>query len=110
MSIEVRQVPRPEWSPLPYEGCAGVMGKVLVREEDIFFVAMLRFDPNGTVHEHPGETDTIVVCIEGEGFTSIADEIAPISAGHYVRWPKGVPHRLWTEGSTMVTLMVERTD
>ena len=110
MSVDVRQVPRPEWSPLPYAGCVGVMGKVLVREEDIFFVAMLRFDPDGTVHEHSGETDTIVVCIEGEGFTSIADEKAPISAGHYVRWPKGVPHRLWTEGSTMVTLMVERTD
>jgi hypothetical protein len=23
-------------------------------------------------------------------------------------WPQGVPHRLWTEGSTMLTLMVER--
>jgi hypothetical protein len=25
-----------------------------------------------------------------------------------VVWPKDVPHRLWTEGSTMLTLMVER--
>ena len=23
------------------------------------------------------------------------------------RWPKGIPHRLWTEGTTMTTLMVE---
>jgi hypothetical protein len=25
-----------------------------------------------------------------------------------VRWPKGVSHRLWTDGETMTTLMVER--
>ncbi|MEX2614389.1 MAG: cupin domain-containing protein [Gaiellaceae bacterium] len=110
MTVDIRSVPRPEWSPLPYEGCVGVVGKVLVREADIFFVAMLRFDPGGTIHEHPGDTDTIVVCLEGEGFTSIADEAAPISAGQLVRWPKGVPHRLWTEDSNMVTLKVERTD
>lgn len=109
MSLEVRPVPRPEWSPLPYEGCVGVAGKVPVRE-DGFFVAMLRFDRGGTIHEHPGENDTIVVCVEGEGLTSVADEKAPIAAGQQVRWPKGVRHRLWTEKSTMVTLMVERTD
>ena len=27
-----------------------------------------------------------------------------------MRWPKGVPHGLWTEGSTMTTLMIERAD
>jgi quercetin dioxygenase-like cupin family protein len=85
------------------------VGKVLVREDD-FFVALLRFEPEGTVHEHPGENDTIVVCLEGEGFTSVAGETAPISAGQQARWPKDVPHRLWTEGSPMVTLMVERTN
>jgi hypothetical protein len=30
MSAGVRAVPRPEWSPLPYEGCTGVDGEVLV--------------------------------------------------------------------------------
>lgn len=109
MTIEIRPVPRPEWSPLPYEGCVGVDGKVLVREEGVF-VAMLRFEPGGTIHEHPGPNDTIVVCIEGEGFTSLRDEVAPIHAGEHVRWPKGVTHRLWTEDSTMTTLMVEQPD
>jgi hypothetical protein len=33
----------------------------------------------------------------------------PEREGQKARWPKGVPHRLWTEASTMVTLMVERT-
>jgi len=32
----------------------------------------------------------------------------PLREEQQVRWPKGVPHRLWTEASTMTTLMVER--
>ena len=109
MSLEIRPVPRPEWSPLPYEGCVGVEGKVLVREERVF-VAMLRFEPGGTIHEHPGPNDTIVVCLEGEGFTSLGDDRAAIRGGEQVRWPKGVAHRLWTESSAMTTLMVEQLD
>jgi quercetin dioxygenase-like cupin family protein len=104
---EVTPWPRPDWSPLPFEGCVGVDGKVLVREDD-FFIAMLRFQPSGTIHEHPGPNNTIVVCIEGEGFTSVAGETAPIREGEKVYWPRDIPHRIWTENSTMRTLMVER--
>jgi mannose-6-phosphate isomerase-like protein (cupin superfamily) len=49
-----------------------------------------------------------VVFIDGEGFTSVAGETAALRAGEQVRWPKGVTHRLWTDGSTMQTLMLER--
>jgi quercetin dioxygenase-like cupin family protein len=91
---------------LPYEGCSGVEGKVLVHE-DTWFVAMLRFEEGGTIHEHPGPNDTVVVCLEGEGFTSVAGETAPLAAGEQAHWPRDVPHRLWTEASTMVTLMIE---
>ena len=108
MSIDIRPIPRPGWDPLPYEGCVGVVGRVLVREDD-FFVAELRFPEHATVHEHPGENDAIVVCIEGEGFTSVADETASLQEGHQVRWPKGITHRLWTVDSTMTTLMIEQT-
>jgi quercetin dioxygenase-like cupin family protein len=107
MSVDIRPIPRQGWDPLPGEGVVGVVGRVLVREED-FFVAQLRFPAHATIHEHPGDNDTIVVCLEGEGFTSVADETAPIHEGEQVRWPKGVTHRLWTEASTMTTLMVER--
>ena len=108
MSVDIRPIPRQGWDPLPGEGVVGVVGRVLVREED-FFVAELRFSEHATVHEHPGENEAIVVCLEGEGFTSIADETARFREGEQVRWPKGIRHRLWTEGSTMTTLMVERT-
>jgi len=109
MTLEISPIPRPGWDPLPHEGCVGVAGRVLVREEGLgFFVAELRFSEHATIHEHPGETDTIVVCIAGEGFTSIAGETAPLREEEWVRWPKGIPHRLWTEGSTMTTLMIER--
>ncbi len=71
-------------------------------------VAMLRFGPNATIHEHPGPNDTIVVCLEGSGFTSVAGETTPIAGGEQVHRPREVPHRLWTEGATMLTLMLER--
>ena len=74
MTVEIRPFARPDWSPLPHEGCIGVEGKVLVREGD-FFIAMLRFPEHATIHEHPGETDTIVVCIDGAGFTSVGTRL-----------------------------------
>ena len=91
---------------MPYEGVVGVEGRVLIREND-FFLAQLRFAEHATIHEHPGPNDTIVVCLEGEGMTSVGAETTELRAGQQVRWPCGVPHRLWTEGSTMTTLMFE---
>ena len=98
-------IPRPGWDPLP-DG-TGIVGRVLVREWG-FFIAELRFSGHAAIREHPGVNDTIVTCIQGEGFTSVGDETMPIREEQQVRWPKGVPHRLWTEGSTMTTLMFER--
>ena len=107
MTVDIANVPRSEWSPLPYEGCIGVEGKVLVREQD-FLLAMLRFPPHATIHEHPGANDTLVVCIQGEGFTSVAGETVELRQGERAFWPANVPHRLWTANTTMTTLMVER--
>jgi quercetin dioxygenase-like cupin family protein len=106
VTVDIRPIPRQGWDPLPFDGCVGVVGRVLVRE-DTYFVAELRFSEQATIHEHPGENDTVVVCLEGQGFTSVAGETAPLEEGQQARWPKGVPHRLWTEESTMRTLMVE---
>ena len=108
MTVDVARVPRPEWSPLPADGVVGVDGRVLVREADGSLIAVLRFARDATIHEHPGANDTLVVCLEGEGFTSVAGESAALHEGERAFWPAGVPHRLWTEGSTMTTLMVER--
>ena len=80
---------------------------MLVREWG-FFIAMLRFEANGTTQEHPGSEETIVMCIDGEGWTSVGAERTPLKSGELVRWPKRVPHRLWTEGTEMTTLMFER--
>jgi quercetin dioxygenase-like cupin family protein len=109
MTVDIRPFPRPDWSPLPYDGCVGVDGKVLVSEDD-FFIAMLRFEPDATIHEHPGDNDTVVMCVEGEGYTSVAGDVMPVRAGQQIRWPRGITHRLWTAESPMVTLMYERTD
>ena len=85
----------------------GVDGRVIVNEGGLL-LAVLRFGEDATIHEHPGATDTLVACLAGRGFTSVGGETAAIAAGQTVRWPRDVPHRLWTEQSTMTTLMVER--
>jgi quercetin dioxygenase-like cupin family protein len=104
--IQIQPFNRPEWTPLPYEGCINVEAKGLAQLEK-FSIAMLRFAPNGTIHEHAAEIDIDVFCLEGEGMTSVAGESAMIRAGERVHWPAGQPHRLWTTDKHMVTLMIE---
>ena len=105
---EVHPVPRPDWSPLPHEGCVRVVGKVLLSLPHLH-LALLRFDAHGTIHEHAADIEIDVVCLEGEGMTSVGGNPAAIRAGESVRWPAGIPHRLWTAEGEMVTLMVEHT-
>jgi quercetin dioxygenase-like cupin family protein len=107
VSVDIRSFPRPDWEPVRFEGWVGVEGREVVHDDDLL-VAMVRFSPDATIHGHEGLNDAIVACLEGEGFTSVGDETAPMRSGEQVRWPKGVHHRLWTEGSTMVTPMIER--
>jgi quercetin dioxygenase-like cupin family protein len=102
----VTSVPRPEWSPAPHEGCHNVQGKVLLKLDHLA-VAMLRFGPHGTIHEHAAGWDIDVVCLEGRGMTSVDGDTAAIREGHSVRWPAGAQHRLWTDEDKMVTLMIE---
>jgi quercetin dioxygenase-like cupin family protein len=83
-------------------------GRKGARSRGRFFIATLRFAPRATIEEHPGENDTLVVCLEGEGFTSVAGETGWLRAGERAFWPAGIPHNLWTEETTMTTLMVER--
>ena len=113
MNVDIRPIPRPGWDPLP--GGEGIVGRVLVREgpdsrRPDLLVAELRFSEQARVEPHPGDHDAIVVCLAGEGFTSVGDETVPLWEGQQVRWPKGVVHGLWTDGSTMTTLMIERLD
>lgn len=103
-------MPRPEWSPLPHEGCRGVEGKVLVREAGLV-VALLRFAPDGTIHEHAAPFPIDVVCLDGEGHVSVGDQSGPIRGGQRTRWPAHARHRAWTgRDQRMVVLMLERLD
>ncbi len=65
---------------------------MLVRE-DTYFVAQLRFSEHATIHEHPGENDTIVVCLEGEG-SRRSRETAALGGQQAVA---EASHRLWTK-------------
>lgn len=106
MPLEILPIQRPNWTPVPYTGCVNVAAKALLTLEHLA-LAMLKFAPHGTIHEHDAPFNIDVICLEGSGFTSVDGESAPIQAGERVRWPAGKMHRLWTEGGEMVTLMVE---
>ncbi len=104
--MDIEPLVRPQWEPLPYEGCQGVEGKVLLIQEGLA-LALLRFSDQATIHEHAAPFPVDVVCLEGRGRVSLGREDAAIEAGQRVLWPADVPHRLWTEDATMMTLMVE---
>jgi quercetin dioxygenase-like cupin family protein len=104
--MDIQPFNRPEWEPVPHDGCRGVDYKVLVAQ-GTFVLALLRFAQHATIHEHPAGHRIDVYCLEGTGKFSLGGEVASIRAGQRVRWPPGVPHRLWTEDTTMTTLMVE---
>lgn len=106
MPLDIQSIRSTDWEPLPFEGCVNVKVKMLMSADGLG-LSLLRFEPHGTVHEHPAGFDIDVICLEGEGMASLGAERAPIKAGQRLRWTAGIPHRLWTEDSTMMTLMVE---
>jgi len=99
-------IPPPDWFRLPRPGCRGVDAKVLLNTPELV-LALLRFGPNSTIDEHPAPHVIDVICLEGEGFFSVAGEPASLHADQRVQWPPNQPHRLWTESGSMLTLMVE---
>ena len=103
----IEHVPRFHWTPLPREGTAGVVARVMLNRAGIA-IANLRFAANATIDEHSAPFEVDVICIAGEGFVSVGNDSSAFRAGDRVVWPAGVNHRLWTESSEMETLMVER--
>ena len=103
----VEDQPKPIWNPLPKQGTRGVDCRVLLARDGIF-LANLRFSADATIDRHSAPHEIDVICIDGAGFTSVGEEAFPIHAGQTVRWPRDIDHCLWTVGSEMETLMVER--
>jgi len=97
------------WRPLDRPGSRGVEARLLLREGDRA-IALLRLAPGASIDEHAADTDTRVVCLEGEGHASSGSGQAAVRAGDVLRWPRGEPHRLWTEAAGMMTLMLEGWD
>ena len=106
---KVRGQPKPLWAPLPRPGCVNVEFRVLLGSEGIF-VANLRFAEGATIDKHSASHEIDVICISGSGFTSIGEETFPIASGQTIRWPGNLDHCLWTDQTTMETIMIERHD
>lgn len=102
----VQPVPKPEWQLLKRDGAVGVECRVLSHRRGSV-IANLRFAPHATIDEHSASFEIDVVCLSGEGFTSVGGETASFRGGETVTWPAHVSHRLWTHGDAMETLMIE---
>jgi quercetin dioxygenase-like cupin family protein len=83
-----------------------VEGRVLLRRPGLT-LALLRFAEQATIDEHSAPFDIDVICLEGEGQASVGGVGHVLRAGMAINWPANAPHRLWTEATTMTTLMVE---
>lgn len=105
----IESQPRPNWATLPREGCVGIEYRVLLASDGIV-IANLRFAEDATIDEHSAVIEIDVICIAGKGFTSVGNETFAIEAGQTIRWSKDIDHCLWTEKTTMETLMIERRD
>jgi quercetin dioxygenase-like cupin family protein len=108
MPLLTYPIPLADWRPLPFDGCRNVAGKVLLRLPHLT-IALLHFQAGATIHEHSAAIDIDVICLEGSGITSVGEESAFLQSGQQIRWPAGISHRLWTEDSEMLTMMVEHT-
>lgn len=98
-------MPRWDWEPLPREGCVNVDVRVL-HAQGPHHAVMLRFAPGGTIDEHAHDAPIAVMCLEGEGKTSVDGAVHDLRAGQELSWPAGQPHRLWTEGAAMTALLL----
>jgi quercetin dioxygenase-like cupin family protein len=103
----VESQPRPNWSAFTLHKSKGVDFRVLL-DRDGLAIGNLRFSEDAAIGEHSAPFDIDVLCIAGEGFVSIGSQSSPLLAGQRVFWPAGQRHRLWTTGSKMETLMIER--
>jgi len=87
---------RDRWDPLPGRGVVGVVGRVLVQEDD-FFVAQLRFSEHATIAPTPAARHDrrvrrrLGVHVGGQRDRSARE-------GQQVRWREGSRTGLWTEG------------
>ena len=99
--------PKPDWGPVPRPGCHGVEVRVLLRDDELL-IANLRFARETTIDAHAAPWAIEVVVLDGCGRASIGEEVVELAAGQTLHWPADVEHRLWTEDSTLETLMVER--
>ena len=106
MPPEIRPVPKRDWTPLGSPGTRNVEGKMLLILDNLT-VALLRLGQDGEIPERSAPYPTDVVCIEGGGFTEVADEEAELREGYSVRWPADARRRLWTESETMTVLVIE---
>ena len=104
--MKIKPFPRPDWRILTNDNAVNVETKVMLVNRRAM-VALLRFDKHASFDAHEATYDIHVMCQKGSGFVLADGETAEFHAGQSVLWPRDSLHRLWTEDSSMTTLMIE---
>ncbi len=101
-----KDFPKGQWSPKLNDNAEGIDVRLLLRDRNLV-IAQLRFETRAIFDAHTAPWDCHVLCLEGAGFVRVGDDTFNLVAGQTVFWPKRVMHQLWTDGSMMVTEMIE---
>ena len=101
---------------LPKEAAAGLSPEEMDRRYDGVpfvldrpnLVVVHRYEPGGEMQEHAAIDPILFMVIEGSGFLRLGGpdgETARVQAGDAVLWPAHVQHRVWTEDTTLTSIL-----
>ena len=88
------------------EGSHGVADQVLWND-DRAHVSELAFTRRAFLPPQTSPRVALFVVVSGGGWVQVDDERVAINHGEAVRWPAGVSHAAWTDGSEMRAVLVE---
>lgn len=96
---------RPHFVADDRDGFSGVEARILVGDEALV-VTELRVAPGGRIPDHPADEDVHVACVEGSGWSRVAEVDAPFAAGQWTKWPANEAHGLRAGPTGMRVLIV----
>ncbi len=93
----------------PLEGSHGV-GDQTIWSDPRARITELAFSSRALVAPQTSPDLGLFIVVAGGGWVQIGEERTSIDHGEAVEFPPGVPHGVWTDGSTMRAILVEVPD
>ena len=91
------------------EGTQGV-GDQTVWSDPRARITELAFSAHALIAPQTSPDVGLFIVVAGGGWVQVGEERTSIDHGEAVEFPPGVPHGVWTDGSTMRAILVELPD